>query len=147
MALVAKGNKVMIRVVSCCRFFVPETIYNQSRIKFLKNATFEAKYNVRLILVFDFNEKSIYEFKLENEAENMTIWDFLLPFFRIKGRGLYFDKFTFFCEGAPSQCKKIIKPPKLRARYIVQWFSYVQDAFILDEEEAIKKFTLIHQRD
>ena len=84
---------------------------------------------------------------MENEAVSMTIWDLLLPIFRIKGRGLYFDQFRFFCEGTPSQYKKIIKPPKNRAGYIVQWFNYVEDAFILVEEKAIKKFTLIQQRD
>ena len=42
----------------------------------------------------------------------MTIWDFSLPFLRIKGRGLYFDQFRFFCKGAPSQYKKIIEYPK-----------------------------------
>ena len=69
----------------------------------------------------------------------MTIQDLSLPFFRIKGRGLYFDQFRFFCEGAPSRYKKIIEPPKNRAGYIVQWFNYVEDAFILDEEKTIKK--------
>ena len=48
----------------------------------------------------------IYEFRLVNEALNITIWDFLLALFRIKERGLYFDQFRFFCEGAPSQYKK-----------------------------------------
>ena len=62
-----------------------------------------AKYNVRLILGFEFDQKSIYEFRLKNEAVNMTVWDFSLPFFTIKGRGLYFDQFRFFCESAPSQ--------------------------------------------
>ena len=79
-----------------------------------------AKYDVRLVLGLDFNEKSIYEFRLKNETVNMTIWDFSLPFFRIKGRGLYFDQFNFFCESAPSQYKKIIEPANTRARYIVQ---------------------------
>ena len=69
----------------------------------------------------------------------MTIWDFSLPFFRIKERGSYFDQFNFFCEGAPSQHKKIIEPPNDRVRYIVQWFNYVENAFILDEEKVIKK--------
>ena len=69
----------------------------------------------------------------------MTIWDFSLPFFRIKGRGLYFDQFRFFCEGTPSQYKKLIKPSNNRLGYIVQWFNYVEDAFILDEEKAIRK--------
>ena len=87
-ALVAKGNKLIVRTVLGARFFVPETIYNQRRINFLRNATFVAKYNVRLILDFDFDEKSIYEFRLENEAVNMRTWDFSLPFFRIKG-GVY----------------------------------------------------------
>ena len=91
MILVAKGNKLMMRAVPGARFFVPETIYNQRRTNFFKNAPFVAKYYVRLILGFDFDEKSIYEFRLKNETVNMTIWDFLLPFFRIKGRGLYFD--------------------------------------------------------
>ena len=49
----------------------------------------------------------IYEFRLENEALNITIWDFSLALFRIKVRGLYFDQFRFFCEGTPSQYKKI----------------------------------------
>ena len=66
-ALVAKGNKLTMRAVSGTRFFVPETIYNQRRINFLKTATLVGKYDVRLILGFDFNEKSIYEFRLENE--------------------------------------------------------------------------------
>ena len=70
----------------------------------------------------------------------MTIWDFLLPFFRIKKRGLYFDQVRFFCEGTPSQYKKIIEPPKNRAGYIMQWFTYAEDAFILDEEKAIKNY-------
>ena len=56
MALVAKGNKLMMRVVPRARFFVPGTIYNQRKINFLKNATFVAKYDVRLILGFDFEE-------------------------------------------------------------------------------------------
>ena len=106
MALVAKGNKLMIRAVRGARFFVPETIYNQRRINVLKNVTFVAKHDVRLILGFGFDEKSIDEFRLENEAANMTIWDFSLPFFSIKGRGLYFDKFRFFYRCAPSQYKK-----------------------------------------
>ena len=70
----------------------------------------------------------------------MTIWDFSLPFFRIKGRGLYFDQFKIFFEGAPSQYKKIIESLKSKAGYIVQWFNYVEDAFILNEEKATKKF-------
>ena len=118
-ALVAKGNKLMIRVVPGTRFFVPETIYNQRKINFLKNTTFVAKHDAMLILGFDFNEKSIYELRLENEVVNMTIWDFSLPFFRIKGRALYFDQFRFFCEGTLSQYKKIIEPPKNRAGFIV----------------------------
>ena len=96
---------------------------------------------MQLVLGLDFNEKSIYEFRLKNETVNMTIWDFSLPFFRIKGRGLYFDQFRFFCEGTPSQYKKIIEPPKNRAGYIVQWFNYIEDAFILDEEKTIKKIS------
>ena len=40
---------------------------------FLNNATFVAKNNVRLILEFDFDEKSIYEFRLKNETVNMAI--------------------------------------------------------------------------
>ena len=99
-ALVAKGNKLMMRAVPGARFFVLEAIYNKKRIKFFKNATFVAKHDVRLFLGFDFNEKSIHGFRLENEAGHMTIWDFSLPFFRIKGRGLYFDQFRFFYEGA-----------------------------------------------
>ena len=69
----------------------------------------------------------------------MTIWDVSLPFFRIKGRGLYFDQFRLFWEGAPSQYKKIIEPPKNKAGYIVQWFNFVEDAFILDKEKTIKR--------
>ena len=46
-ALVAKGNKLMIRVVPGTRFFVPETIYNQRRINFLKTATLVGKYDVK----------------------------------------------------------------------------------------------------
>ena len=73
----------------------------------------------------------------------MTIWDFSLPFYRVKGRVLHFDQFRFFCEGAPSQYKKLIELPINRVGYITQWFNQVEDAFILDEEKAIKKFTLI----
>ena len=73
MALVAKGNKLLMRAVPGARSFVPETIYNQRRKNFLKNATFVAKHDIRLILGFDFDEKSIYEFRLQNEAVNMTI--------------------------------------------------------------------------
>ena len=114
------------------RFFVLVTIYNERRTNFLKNAAFVAKYDVRLVLGPDFDEKSICEFRLKNETVNMTI-------FKIKGRGLYFDQFRFFCEGALSQYKKIIDSPKTKAGYIVQWLNYVEDAFILDEEKAIKK--------
>ena len=35
--------------------------------------TFVAKHNVRIILGFDFDEKSIYEFRLKNKTVNMTI--------------------------------------------------------------------------
>ena len=91
MALVAKGNKLIIRAVPGNRFFVPETIYHEKRTNFLKNVTLVAKYDIMLVLGLDFDEKSIYEFRLKNETVNMTIWDFLLPFFRIKGRCLYFD--------------------------------------------------------
>ena len=80
----------MMRAVPGARFFVPETIYNQRRINFLKNTTFVAKYNVRLILGFDFDEKSIYEFRLEHEVVNMTIWDFSLPFFKDKRQSFIF---------------------------------------------------------
>ena len=60
MALVVKGNKLMMRAVPGARFFVPETMYNQRRINFFKNTTFVAKCDVRLILGFDFDEKEIY---------------------------------------------------------------------------------------
>ena len=76
----------------------------------------------------------------------MTVWDFSLRLFRIKGRCLNFDHFKLFCEGAPSQYKNLIEPPNKRARYIVQRLNYIEDAFILDKEKAIKKFTLIQQR-
>ena len=72
--------------------------------------------------------------------KNETV-DFLLPFFRIKGRGLSFDQFKFFCEGAPSQYKNLIEPLRNRAGYIVQWCDYIEDAFILDKgRPTIKKF-------
>ena len=45
----------------------------------------------------------------------------------------------FFCEGDPSQYKIVIEPPKNRTGYTVQWFNYVENALILDEEKAIKK--------
>ena len=118
-------------------------MHNERRQNFLKNSTFVAKHDVRLILGFHFDEKSIYEFKLKNGTANMTIWDFSLPFFRIKGRGLNFD---FFCKGAPLQYKNLIEPPRNRVGHIVQWFNYVEDAFVLDEEKAIKKINLIQQR-
>ena len=65
MALVAKGNRLTLRAAPGARFFLPKTIYNERRKNFLKNMTFIAKYNVRLILSFDFDEKSIYEFRLK----------------------------------------------------------------------------------
>ena len=65
MALVGKGNRLTIRAAPGTRFFVPETIYNERRKNLFKNVTFIAKYNVRLILGFDFDEKSIYEFRLK----------------------------------------------------------------------------------
>ena len=80
----------------------------------------------------------IFEFRLKNETVNMTIWNFLLPFFRLKERGLNFDQCKFFCEGTPSQYKKLIEPPNNRAGYIVQWLNYVEDTFILDKEKSIK---------
>ena len=135
-ALVAKGNRLTIDAIPGNRFFVPEKTYNERRQNVLKNATFVEKHNVRLILSFDFDEKSIYEFRLKNETVNMTIWDFSRPFFRIKGGGLNFDQFRLFCKGALSQYKNIIEPPRNRAGYIVQWHNYVEDAFILDHEKA-----------
>ena len=68
----------------------------------------------------------------------MTIWNFLLPFFRLKERGLNFDQCKFFCEGTSSQYKKLIEPPNNRVGYIVQWLNYVEDTFILDKEKSIK---------
>ena len=135
-----------MRAVPGARFFVPEGIYNERRRNFLKNTTFVAKYDLRLILGLDFNEKSIYEFRLKNETVNITIWDFSLPFFRLKGRSLNFDQFRFFYEGTQSQYKILIEPPSNRVGYILQWFNYVEDAFIIDEEKAIKKITLIQQK-
>ena len=79
-ALVAKGNRLTIDAIPGNRFFVPEKTYNERRQNVLKNATFVEKHNVRLILSFDFDEKSIYEFRLKNETVNMTIWDFSRPF-------------------------------------------------------------------
>ena len=32
-----------------------------------------------------------------------------------------------------------MKPSSNRVGYIVQWFNYIEDAFILDKEKAIKK--------
>ena len=84
MALVAKGNRLTIRAVPGTRFFVPEKIYDKIRQNLLKNTTFVANYDVSLILGFDFDKKLIYEFRLKNETVNMTIWDFSLPFFRIR---------------------------------------------------------------
>ena len=45
----------------------------------------------------------------------------------------------FLAKTPHHNVKKIIKPPKNRARYIVLWFNYVEDAFNLDEEKSIKK--------
>ena len=95
--LVAKGNRLTIRVVPDTRFFVKEEIYIEKRQNLFKSTTFVAKHDVRLILGLDFDKKSIYEFRLKNLTVNMTVWDFSLLFFRIKGRGLNFDHFKFFC--------------------------------------------------
>ena len=78
--LVAEGNRLTIKAVLSTRFFVPEKIYNKIRQNVLKNATFVAKYDVRLFLGFHFDEKSIYKFRLKNETVNGAIWDFLLRF-------------------------------------------------------------------
>ena len=123
MGLVTNSNKLTMKAVQETRFFVPEKIYNERRQNFLKNAAFVAKYNVRLILAFDLDEKSVYEFRLKNETVSMTIWDFLLPFFKIKGKGLYFDQFQFLCDVATSQYKILIEPPKNRVGCIVQWLN------------------------
>ena len=139
MALVAKGNKLTMRAVLDTIFFVLEKICNERRQNFLKYAIFVAKYDVRLILGYDFDELLIYEFRRKNETVSMKIWGFSLPFFRMKGRGLNFDNFDCFCQGTPSQYKIIIEPARNRVEYIVQWYNYVEDAFMLDEEKAIKK--------
>ena len=78
--LVVKGNKLTRRAVPGNRFFVSEKIYNERRQNVLKNAAFVEKCNVRLILDFDFDEKSIYEFRLKKETASMIIWDFLQHF-------------------------------------------------------------------
>ena len=111
-ALVAKGNKLMMRAVPGARLFVPETIYNQRKINLLKNVTFVAKYDVRLILGFNFDEKSIYEFRLENETVNMTIWDFSLPFFRIKEEVYILTNLDFFVKVSHQNTKKINRTSK-----------------------------------
>ena len=96
--MVAKVNKLTIRAVPGTRFFVPEKIYNEKRQNFFKNATFVAKYDVGLILGFDFDEKSIYESRLKNETVSLTIWDFSLPFFRIKKEVYIFTNLNFFAR-------------------------------------------------
>ena len=78
--VVAKGNRLTIKAVPDTRFFVPEKIYNKIRQNFFKSATFVVKYNVRLILAFHFDEKSIYKFRLKNETVNVAIWDFSMSF-------------------------------------------------------------------
>ena len=111
-ALVAKGNKLMMRAVPGARLFVPETIYNQRKINLLKNVTFVAKYDERLILGFNLDEKSIYEFRLENETVNMTIWDFSLPFFRIKEEVYILTNLDFFVKVSHQNTKKINRTSK-----------------------------------
>ena len=64
--LVAKGNRLTIRVVPDTRFFVKEEIYIEKRQNLFKSTTFVAKHDVRLILGLDFDKKSIYEFRLKN---------------------------------------------------------------------------------
>ena len=54
----------------------------------------------------------------------MRISDFLLPFFRLKGRSLNFDEFRFFLRICPITIKNLIEPPKKTAGYIVQWRIY-----------------------
>ena len=78
--VVAKGNTLTIKAVPGTRFFVPEKICNKIRQNFFKSATFVVKYNVRLILAFHFDEKSIYKFRLKNETVNVAIWDFSMSF-------------------------------------------------------------------
>ena len=59
-ALVAKGKKLTIRAFPGASFFAPETIYNERRIYFWKNATFVAKYDVRLVLGFDLKKNNLW---------------------------------------------------------------------------------------
>ena len=68
MALVTKSNRLTIKAVPGTRYFVPGKICNKRRQNFFKNATFAVRYDVRLILGFDFDEKLIYEFRLKNET-------------------------------------------------------------------------------
>ena len=76
----------------------------------------------------------------------MTIYDFSLPFDRIKRRCLNFDHFRFFCEGAPTQYKNIIEPPRNRIGYDMQRLKYIEDVFILNEEKTTKKYILTQQK-
>ena len=96
--MVAKGDRLTVTAVPGTRLFVPEKIYDEGKQNFFKNIIFVAKHNVRLILGFNFDKKSICEFRLKNKTINMTIWDFSLPFFCIKIKGLNFDHFNFFVK-------------------------------------------------
>ena len=77
----------------------------------------------------------------------MIIWDFLLPFLGLKEEVYILTNLDFFAKAPHPNIKKIMKPPKNKAGYVVQWVNYVEDALILNEEKTIKKFALIQQRD
>ena len=47
--------------------------------------------------------------------------------------------FHIFCKGVLSQCKKIIEPQGNRVTLNDQKEKYAEDAFIMNEEKAIKK--------
>ena len=80
MALVAKGNRLTRRVVLGARFFYQKKFVVKEKKTFLKDAAFVAKYNVRLILGFDFHENSIYEFRLRNDSKCDNLRISVAPF-------------------------------------------------------------------
>ena len=66
---------------------------------------------------------SLFSSAIKNDTEKIfvTMVGLIKTKFDIINGKLYQ---TFFCKGAPSQYKNLIKPLWSRAGYIVQWFNY-----------------------
>ena len=80
--LVFNGTRVQLRPLQGMRFFVLKSACYNRFINFLQGSTFAAERDMRLITHLDFDEKSLYEFKLKSEMQYIRTLDFSLPSFR-----------------------------------------------------------------